>query len=326
MRFHAVALMLRSKGVELGEIPAKARALTPPEQQELEAWYATTWKPVDDALEALRTSLKRHYEPEILKHVMETATSQRWTAGSPKQALEYLAMLAKTSNAPASVAPWPPAVCKAVHEAAPVKLMRLSNCRALSDEDRRGIAKIGREHGSDADYAIGAAYLNELAYRHCFVWGEVHGRNETKPVFELAEAAKGVEGIPVCLVRGKGVLVAQGPTPTADVTEPWHPTGFAFVAGKRTILLHEPDGLRAFLKELKPPILPETLPYLVHVLLAPFPWTATFEEPTGLIEKWRTGAKPSMLTRLFGGGGAKELILKVGKKTVTYRAGTVGIS
>jgi len=326
MRQHALALMLRAEGVELGDIPARARSITPPEQSEVEARYRATWKPVDDAIERLRTVLGAGMEPRLVDQMISTVRSRRWNpACSRDETIEYVRQLGGIVKTPA-VAPFAAGVCKAIREAGVVRLAFLDGSRGLGASGRQAIEGSLGSHTEDAEFAIGQAYLNLLSYRQLFVWGEVPNRNETKTIFELAEAAKRRVGIPIALIRGRGVLMAQGPPPSAEVKEAWAPTGFVFIAeGGTATALHDVDGLRAFLKEMKPAISPQTLPFLVHVLLAPFPWTSRFEEPTGLIEKWKDGAKPGAFERLLGIGAPKELVLKVDRKTISYRPGTIDI-
>lgn len=231
---------------------------------------------------------------------------------------------------------------KAIHEAAPRKLDRLSwrddrPLRGLEPSDRKSIV----EHASvlaqgvdpsDTTWAAATAYLNSLTYDHTLVLGEIRDRNDHSPVFDLYEAARKRKppgtAVPVTLVPGKGVIWATGPRPTPDLGEPWVPTGFVF----GTHELHTLDGLRAFLREVELPIEPRTLAHLLHWLLAPFPWdTRAALEDEGLLEKWagleEENGRVQTVASLFGGrietpsARLDELVvaLEPAGKTLVYR-------
>lgn len=308
-KLHALALLLRSDGVEVGVIAERARAVTPREREDLEARYAATWAPVDRAIEALPAALAGGFSPSLIRDTLRTYRLSRWTPGaSPKELLASIEDFGRRMRgAPPSIAPFSLAVCKAIRESAPRRLSRWKPQRGLDADERESILDGAGHHSreeEDAEWSVRAEYLRELYFHHVFIAGEMHAASDPAPVFELAKHGP---GIPVTVVRGRGIVFAQGPEPTADVRQPWVPTGFVF----ESIPLHEIDGLRTFLRRIAPPIHPGTLPFLLHWLHAPFPWNAAAEEETGLIEKWVDRRKPAP--------AAPELRLRIGGTTVVYR-------
>lgn len=310
-----LATMLRAKGVETSEIPERVGRTTPAEERELQAWYAAAWGPVDAMLDRCARAFALHTAPSTAAATLKTLRLQRWHQSAAETLATVEPMTSAMEKNLPSIAPFPIEICKAIHEAAPRRLAQWREVRGLEDDDRgdvhAGARGFGGESEEDAAWGLSAAFLYNLKRDHLFVAGETHDRNDSKPLFELHEAAKG--GIPVTLIRGRGVVYAEGPKPTPDVDEPWIPTGFVF--GK--LRLHEKEDLRRFLRELALPIEPATLPFLLDWLLAPFPWSTGATEPTRLVERWKNlewEENPKSVR-------ANELVLQVAGTTVIYRSG-----
>lgn len=300
---YPAALMLRYKGVDLLSLADRVKALSAREREDWEARYFAAWKQVDEARDSVARALAGRVAPSMIRLILENLDRLRGHPGvTPEAIIQSLeAVRVQYLNLPPTIAPFPLAVCKAIHEAAPWKLGQLHwrvrwnlPARGLGENEVKAIgahAEALAGGPNDARFAAGAAYLNAFTYAHSLVLGEVFNRNNPSPVFDLESAARAQEsvlpGVPVCLVRGTGVVWAVGPRPAPDLRERWVPEGFVFVPRRGPSLrLHELDGLREFLRAAKIPVVPESLSVLVHLLLAPFPWESRVKIDPELLARW----------------------------------------
>lgn len=321
---YPAALMLRYKGVDLLSLAERVKQLSATERAEWEARYFESWKKVDDAMEGLVRTLETRITPSMRGLILENLYRLQAADGvTPEAVLTTIdAYAGQFRSMPHSIAPFPLAVCKAIHEAAAWKLGHLNN-RIRSERPARGLNKIDEmavvEHAKalsfgpgDPRFAVGAAYLNAFTYGHSFVLGEVFNRNVSTPVFALHGTARTqkslLPGVPVCLVGRTAVVWAVGPRPTPEITQRWVPEGYVYVPREGpSIHLHETEGLRAFLRVAKIPITPKTLSVLIHLLLAPFPWDTRVTSKEEILTDWEPWENRLADQRSEGSQAAKLL-------------------
>lgn len=350
---YSYALIMRYGGIDLPIVADRTMALSPAQRKLLDETYPDPWRRADEAMDQLADLLSVRVNPTMSRLVLITLDKMRMAPEvTPDKLLAAIAASQQQfSSTLPSVPPFSLAVCKAVHEAAPWKLTELQwrlksglPARGIDETGKTGLAchseALSSAYGpEDARFSIAVSYLNTLTSSHSLVLGEVFGKADRTPVFELFKASQGGESqdpaVPVSLVRDHGVIYALGPHPTFSLEERWVPQGFRFVSREGTrIDLHEVDGVRKFLDSFRLPIQPQTLGSLIHILLCPFPWdTRVTVLNEDLINDWapletKIGEEHSAGTGSLTTVARPELVFRLepSGKTVTYRPPAVEIA
>lgn len=292
---YELAAVLRSHGVPVAEIPDRVRTA---DREKLLTEYRSTWLEIETEMHDLERLFRSRLPPSQVAGILSAIDQARRYEGATPDGFRPVLRQWRESveEKPPVAAPWPLGVCKAIAEAAPWRLDKGRYARksgpylprGLDDSDRETLLRLAEGHGGtdpgDAVYGAAAAYGGHLSASRLLCLGEVPSRQDRRPMFDLHEAsrraARPKNGIPVAMIRGRGIFWATGRAPSADVYERWTPTGFFY----GTTPLHELEGLRAFLRDERPPITPSTLAHLIHWLLAPFPWDTRV---SGFPEEWR---------------------------------------
>jgi len=192
---------------------------------------AALGKEVDSALRRLRALLPSRIGPRATAEIIKGLSRAR-EAGTPL--LAQLQAATSTLDAFADrdpiTAPWPSAMCRAIATVAPKKLAHFSflgrRQRVLPDVLVRGVADHAQlltpSFGDvdDPTFSLGVAWHNVLTYHCALVGGECHNRNSARPVVDLwqacADAGLADDDVPVCLVRGHGIVIARGYEPPRE--------------------------------------------------------------------------------------------------------------
>ncbi len=244
---------------------------------------------------------------------------------------------------PAPMATLPLELCPALAAASTPKLGVLLRrielglpARGMEPHETQLISEHARAlipaYGDEPEFVLRVVYQNLLTYSRNLIFGEVYDRNNLRPVEALAEAwwsaqwqSAGQVAAPVAALPEQGVIIATGPELPESSADSWAPARMLFhgLYGER-LWLDDVNALQRFLRLTRPPVSPRTLASLIHVLLAPFPWTAPITVENRLVERFEPRA-----VAIEGGqseadeGAEEELILRVDGVTVLYRAGVL---
>jgi hypothetical protein len=241
-----------------------------------------------EALRQLQTLLPSRIGPraaaEVLKNFGRMIESGTPTTAALQAALSTLDAFVQR---PPIASPWSTAMSRAVATVAPKKLAHFSFLgRSPWRLPDVVVASVADQADSlmpafgDVGFCLGVAWQNVLTFQCALVAGECWNRNAPAPVHDLFAAAADVHlddvEVPMCLIRGEGLLVARGEAPPRE-DAPFRPRALHLLLHRhgvgRDVVGVVGDGswagVQEALRALKLPLSTASLPLLLSLLTLP---------------------------------------------------------
>lgn len=250
---------------------------------------------LDEALSRLERVLNPRLGRGMARTVLQNLLKMKETPGVPASAILQAihANIDAFARQPITRSPFSLPLSKAILEVAPRKLSFLLS-RMSAAEPLSGLSAVEIEalaahadalatsFADDPEHAVRVAYFCAFTFRHHLIFGEAWNRNRAEPVALLErsfqelpfEPQPGDElWVPISALRGRGLILAFGPTTSASLNERWIRRGLLYVPsakGQRSLRLDQIPDLIEFFALIRPKITAESIAVLTQLMAAPF--------------------------------------------------------